>query len=255
MPNTPDRPAAPVDDAELNQRITASHTLSVALRAAGIRSLCDMGRTPQDPAVTVSLLHSRWAPVTVLDGTDMPDQSAATVLRHGLHSLSITSDTSVETFGPETTLRVKLPTCGDALRLAQWFMEFLPPPRAAAQQLRDVLENLGIGAGDIHATGALIHFGGLGVHDAVALGRFLYDIPGPALDPDDGWHAVEYLASRTGAILSAESGHVVMVRADPACSTCSRSPRLQVGDLAVAATLRLTAALETAAESRDPQQT
>lgn len=256
MPNTPIRPGGPIDDAELDQRRSASRTLSEALSASGIRSLCDVGRTPQNPAVTLVLLPNRWVPVAVLDDAELPDQAAATVLRHGLRSISVTADVAVEAVGSEPATRIKLATSGDATRLAQWLMTILLPPQAAAQRLRAALGNLGIGAEGIRAAGANIHVGGLDADDAVVLGHFLHDLLGLTSDPDGDWRTVEELASRTGAILSAATGHVAMVSPDPACNTCERSRphRLQVSDLTLSATLRLAAALEEVGEFQSMQQ-
>jgi hydroxyethylthiazole kinase-like sugar kinase family protein len=87
------------------------------------------------------------------------------------------------------------------------------------------------------------------------LGSILYAGQNASPDPDDDWHAVEYLANRTAAILSAATGEVVMVIADPACSSCSlsRPHRVNVGALTVSAAQRLTAAVQAAHDCTNPR--
>ncbi|MFJ8630993.1 hypothetical protein [Streptomyces sp. NPDC093568] len=245
MRNGPIVPDPEVGDEELDRRKGAKRALVDALHAAEIRSVCDVGRTLHSPAVTLVLLSNGDDSTFFPDGMAVPDRSAASVLKHALHSISVEADIVAEAVGPEPALRVQLPTCDDASGLAQWIMDHLPAPHQAAHQLRTALTERGIEARGVHGTREAVTVGCLAVQDAALLSRILHKVRGVDPEPEDDWRAVEYLAARTGAILSAATGDVVMVLADPACSSCSRSRphRLDVGDLTVPAAHRLIEAM------------
>jgi hypothetical protein len=245
----------PVDDAELDLRKGAKRALGEALRAAEIRSLCDVGRTLPSPTVTLTLLANDDDSTAFPDGMAVPDRSAASVLKHALHSIGVDADIVTEAIGPEPALRVELPTCGDTVLLAQWIMDHLPVPHRAAHQLRAAFAGRGIQGKDMHATLTAVTVGRLSVQDAAVLCRTLHDVRGAGPDLDDDWRAVNHLAARTGAILSAATGDVVIVVADPACSSCSRSRphRLDIGDLTVPAMQRLIEAMSARGKPGNPR--
>ncbi|MFJ8141125.1 hypothetical protein [Streptomyces sp. NPDC096013] len=235
----------PVDNAEFGLRKDTARILGEALRAAEIRSLCDVGRTPRSPALTLVLLANDDDSTAFPDSMAVPDRSAASVLKHALHSIGVEVGIVTETIGPEPALRVELSTCGDALLLTQWIMDHLPAPHDAAHHLRAAFASRGIEAKNVRATRTVVTVGRLSVQDAAALRSTLHEAKGADLDLDDDWRSVDYLAARTGAVLSAATGNVVNVLADPACSTCARSRphSLDIGDITVSAARRLIAAM------------
>lgn len=251
MPPTPDRfdtLATSVDDIELEQRRDAARSLSQALTTADIRSLITARRTPT-PAVTVALLPNDGERESASADPNhaLPVRSRVADLQQALRALSIEAEIRSDSVGPEPAVKIELATSQDARRLAAWVTEHLPPPLAAAHRLRTALANVGINATGVRAAGALVSIGDISAQEATQLSVLLQDIP-QSTDSDAGWHALEQLASRTAAILSATAGRYVTAVADQACTTCARSRphRIRVGSLPLPETHRLAEALEKA---------